>query len=249
VLTPDQIFSNRILWLDADDLSTIKTEMVDSGEIVVAEWRDKGGRNLGAIVVPSPSGNHVHIVPSAVNGRAAIRLGGDAGILRIVGGGSTFIAIVAAYSNPTAVPTSMVAEEGAALLGNIGGRAVVFGAMGGVVGPASVNVGWNDGRFHTFGVRMARPSNAISLRTDGIEATLTGTDSWAWSSFGASPNFGPPPLTTLFGGGMASWEGGIRDAMDGLIAEVIIAGTVDGDMNVITSQLSAYFQKKYGIPF
>lgn len=109
----------------------------------------------------------------------------------------------------------------------------------------SPTTGWNDGRFHTFGLSVQSVPDAHqtihSLRVDGVESR----NAPVYPCFGAGGRIAIGG--DYFHGGDAAVDV-IENSLDGYVAEVIVVThhvTTPTDL----AQLSAYFQKKYGIPF
>lgn len=259
---PDVIFGQDLaLWLDADDATSLI--LTDGGG--VARWRGRAGASeVTATHAKSAPDASLLVEKNIANGHAAVRMGGQLGIFERNMQYSVFaypdapflIAVVAAYDNAASRPAllfrsgaSHFAGPAMSLYGNdpYGGSSAVVADVcsltyGRVTSPTA---NWNDGRFHTFGAGVEFLPNyeqaASYLRVDGVETRVA-------------------PRFTCFAGGFRTAIGGdyfhggdaavdvIENSLDGYVAEVIVVThhvTTPTDL----AQLSAYFQKKYGIPF
>lgn len=250
------------LWLDADDTTSL--ELGDGGG--VEAWHDRSGR--GWVVIAT----HPTFAPDAsikvekgiAHGHAALRLGGQLGMFEhknIYGptllGAPFILAIVAAYDNPTSRPALFFRQEDMlvspshplSLYGNdpYGSSSNVVGVFCGNLQPpvASAMTGWNDGRFHTFGMIIHYTNGWLEpwlhLRVDGAEIVKPAT----------SPCSGQGNRIAIGGDYLHNDDAGvdaIESALDGYLAEVIVVSHNAGTPTQL-AQLSAYFQKKYGIPF
>jgi hypothetical protein len=241
-VAPDQLFGKDLyLWLDADESATIVS---DGGKVV--EWKDRSPNPTVATARLPNNSSNITISPALANGHAALRVGPQAGIFEIAGGvDGGLIAVVAAYSN--AASSSGVLVQGShvtgaylRLVGNSQGSSVIFAGNPVGLNVLSATSGWNDGRFHTFGVSYDSPRTKLAVRVDGTETTKSG--SLSVNSDGHS----------FAGGYICLWcdaggpEPPIQNALEGYLAEVIVARPAT---SLELAQLSAYFQKKYGLPF
>lgn len=108
-------------------------------------------------------------------------------------------------------------------------------------GAASAADGWNDGKLHSFGLRIGKAIGGVAVRVDGVQwGQTTAIDTSQSGSI------------LMIGGRSCLWcDAGptpIEEPLEGYIAEVVMALDTPGTPTQI-AQLSAYFQKKYGIPF
>ncbi len=227
---PDVIFGGKlVLWLDADETGSV---ILDAG--VVERWKNKSPIVNDAVVIfPGPDG--VVLDPSFANGRPAVRLGERRGILQA---GAHFgldwvIAVVGGYTNPISRPGNFCAHaQLISIQGNWMSRSIVLGGNP-IYNVVSDSDGWNDGKLHGFGLR----SYPLRLRVDGVEKSRS-----SGILGGQAPFF--------LGGEMTCDDAGcsVQNPLEGAIAEVVVAFNTSGTP-LEMAQLSAYFQKKYGIPF
>lgn len=247
VQTPDQIF-DLSLWLDGDDPSTL--EISDGGVVV---WRDKSNccmpTNAAQPYLPSPS-DKITVNPTIANGHGALKIG--PGLLSAPWGGA-IVAFVAAYSNPKG-SSAVVFADGANMrplshasfwmIGNWQGTSRV-NAGNEYVNVTSTGDGYNDGRFHSFGMILGN-SDLITIRIDGVETTSTNPRMGGASGGPIGGYLCPVPCNESVDGG---WDGGyiIESPMDGYVAEIIASTLTPTNQQI--AMLSAYFQKKYGVPF
>jgi hypothetical protein len=250
VRNPYEIFGRDLfLWLDADNPSSIITD----GDGGVSRWTsetDYGGEFIATY--PLLARNGITIEPLAANGHPAVRVGAQRGMLEALGSSwainwFTVVAVVAAYKNDASQPgvLFMMPKVDFYMRGNAMGKSVVMGgAGGGAVWSAAE--GWNDGKFHTFGFRTgADDVGGAAIRADGVQ----------WGQVGPIGASGDSPVM-IAGHHCAPCDAGptaIEEPLEGYIAEVVMAnisGTSTGAAQLAqVAQLSAYFQKKYGIPF
>lgn len=250
VLDPYEIFGRSLsLWLDADDASTV----VRDGDGAVSRWRSKGAYAGGDVVAIYPllARNGVTIEPTVANGRPAIHVGAQRGMLQGgFAGDGELVAVVAAYGNEPAKPGAifMISDVGFYIRGNAMGKSIVMaGVMKGItyLGIWTPTEGWNDGRFHTFGLRTGLKVGGAAIRADGVQ----------WVQQVPIGVIGSG--TALIGGwhcvpSLSTWCGDagvtpIEEPLEGYVAEVVM--TYASGTPTQIAQLSAYFQKKYGIPF
>jgi hypothetical protein len=239
VTSPRDIFGG-CLWWDADDRSTIG--VADGG---VSEWRDKGSSSTAPLTLApiSAPGNAIAWTPDAIREHAAMKVGVGDGVFHTGTfgvAGPTLIAIVAKYSNGQFQAGTLFNEGNKVLMIASADNTSRFyvGFSPPPAGLFSSTGGWNDGRFHSFGLRASGGGRG-AVRVDGVETA------------GALPSALYDPRVDLrVGGNFETSEAGvvsIQSAIEGYIAEVIIANTEGTDTQI--AQLSAYFTQKYGIPF
>lgn len=257
VLSPAQIFEPGLVqWLDASNTGTIR---FDNDQISL--WYDarSDGGDRGHIEALN-QGWGIVLQPGAVNGHAALRVGPQTGAFtsgcynyHTTGSIPYLVAIIAAYENHIAktgilymetpqrpmdiVPPLQSGGNGVYLLGNTTGRSTVFAGMQPPPdGASSATDGWNDGKFHAFGL-IFYPNNTVAVRTDGVEVAVARPGSWSYA------------CTWI--GGNRGFDAGLQDGLDGYVAEVVVAQPAKAAAEIAAqiALLSQYFQAKYGLPF